>query len=565
MDYKALFRVVLGLARTWGVALWVPVGCVTIASIARAASPTLSAPASVVAGADVKVSWTCPCDGYDRVHIVPVGTPDGEIVDANARYANVDTPADVLAPENAGQYEIRYFDTNSKSITARRGLLVTPMKAATLQAPATAVPGSYLSVSWTGPANYDDHLVIVPAGSEEGTENMDISWIHGSPSEVLVPGAPGEYEVRYLSGQSKRTLARSKLTVTDTSATLRAPPQAVAGSNVEVAWTGPGNSYDTIAIVRKGAPDNTSSDFYTFVTAGSPLRVEAPPSAGAYELRYLMAARGQATLARADLRVTPAKEQPGFVRVNARRDGNGAGGAVELILDTSGSMLQRMGSRRRIEIAKDTLTRLTSGVIPSGTPFALRVFGRGKDSCQTDLDIPLQPLDAAAVSARIGALAAKNNAKTPIGAALGSVAEDLGSASGDRVVVLVTDGEETCGGDPAEEILKLRQKGVDVRVNIVGFAVDDAKLASTFKLWSRAGDGSYFDARDAAGLTRALTLALAPAYDLVDSSGGVVASGIVGGEPVSVMPGECTVRAKGAGGRQLPVSVRSKQTSTVGL
>ncbi|HWO12968.1 MAG TPA: VWA domain-containing protein, partial [Polyangiaceae bacterium] len=214
---------------------------------------------------------------------------------------------------------------------------------------------------------------------------------------------------------------------------------------------------------------------------------------------------------------------------------------------------------------KDTLKRLTSGVIPPGTPFALRVFGRGKDSCQTDLDIPLQPLDAGAASARIGALSAKNNAKTPIGAALGSVAEDLGSASGDRVVVLVTDGEETCNGDPAAEILKLRQKGVDVRVNIVGFAVDDAKLASTFRVWSKAGDGSYFDARDAAGLTRALTLALAPAYDVVDGSDHVVASGVVGGEPARVMPGDYTVRIKGASGRKGPVSVRSKQTSTVGL
>ena len=564
MDYKALFRVVLGLARTWGVALWVPVACVTLPSIARAASPTLSAPATVAGGAEVKVSWTCPCDGYDRVHIVRVGTPDGDIVDANARYANVDTPAGILAPENAGQYEIRYYDTNSKSITARRGLVVTPMKPATLAAPATAVPGSSVSVSWTGPANYDDHLVVVPVGSDEGTENMNISWIQGSPSEVLIPGAPGEYEIRYLSGQTKTTLARSKIRVTDTSATLRAPAQAVAGSSVEVAWTGPGNSYDTVAIVRKGAPEDTSSVFYTFVTAGSPLHVEVPPSAGDYELRYLMAARGQSTLARAALRVTPAKEQPGFVRVTASREGGAAGGAVELILDTSGSMLQRLGSHRRIDIAKDTLTRLTSGVIPPGTPFALRVFGRGQDSCLTDLEIPLQPLDTGAASARIGALAAKNNAKTPIGAALASVASDLGSASGDRVVVLVTDGEETCGGDPAEEILKLRQKGVDVRVNIVGFAVDDAKLASTFRLWSKAGDGSYFDARDAAGLTRALTLALAPAYDLVDGDR-VVASGVVGGEPVSVMPGEYTVRAKGPGGRKLPVSVRSKQTSTVGF
>jgi hypothetical protein len=61
-----------------------------------------------------------------------------------------------------------------------------------------------------------------------------------------------------------------------------------------------------------------------------------------------------------------------------------AGSAVEIILDASGSMLQRLGGQRRIDIAKQTLTRLTSATIPAGTPFALHVFGRELDSCQTD-------------------------------------------------------------------------------------------------------------------------------------------------------------------------------------
>ncbi|HWO10442.1 MAG TPA: hypothetical protein VNN80_13210, partial [Polyangiaceae bacterium] len=293
-----------------------------------------------MAGGYVEVSWSCPCDGYDTVSIVPAGAPDN--VGGNFVYANASTPARILAPEQAGQYEIRYWDVVSSSFTARRGLTVTPMKPVTLQAPATAVPGSKISVSWTGPGNYDDHFVVVLVGTGEHDEPIERTWIHESPSSVLIPGTPGEYEIRYQTGQTSSTLARSKLTVTDTAATLRAPAEAVAGRSVEVTWTGPGNGYDTIAIVRKGAPENTSSDFYRFVTAGSPLRVETPPTAGEYELRYLMAARNYDTLARAELRVTPAKEEPGFVRVTSSREANAAGGAVELILDTSGSMLQRM-------------------------------------------------------------------------------------------------------------------------------------------------------------------------------------------------------------------------------
>lgn len=44
-----------------------------------------------------------------------------------------------------------------------------------------------------------------------------------------------------------------------------------------------------------------------------------------------------------------------------------------------------------------------------------------------------------------------------------------------------------------------------VRVNIVGFAIEDPKLAVTFSHWASLGNGSYFDAKDAAGLSNALT------------------------------------------------------------
>ena len=133
------------------------------------------------------------------------------------------------------------------------------------------------------------------------------------------------------------------------------------------------------------------------------------------------------------------------------------------------------------------------------------MFGREVDSCQTDLDIPLAPLNPAAVGQRIAALVAKNGARTPIGASLDKVADDLKSAKGERLVVLVTDGEETCGGDPAAAIEQLRKAGIDTRVSIVGFALDDEKLATTFRRWSDAGGGAFFDAKDAAGLDKSLS------------------------------------------------------------
>jgi hypothetical protein len=262
------------------------------------------------------------------------------------------------------------------------------------------------------------------------------------------------------------------------------------------------------------------------------------------------------------MQITPAQVEPGLLSVTAT-SALPPGSAVEIILDASGSMLQRIGSQRRIDIAKQTLVKLTSSTIPAGTPFALRVFGREVDSCQTDLDIPLGSLDVAKVGAKINALEAKNNAKTPIGASLDKVAEDLSSVRGERLVIVLTDGEETCGGDPAASIEKLRKAGVNTRINIVGFAIDDVKLAATFRHWSELGNGAYFDAKDAAALGSAMAAAMRPGFEVVDAQKQIVAEGIAGGDPVRIMPGTYNVRLKGQSTAAQPVTVKPKETATV--
>ncbi|MES1263672.1 MAG: VWA domain-containing protein, partial [Peristeroidobacter soli] len=257
-----------------------------------------------------------------------------------------------------------------------------------------------------------------------------------------------------------------------------------------------------------------------------------------------------------------AKNEPGKIAVTLA-EGTKSGGAIEIILDASGSMLQKLGTQRRIDIAKQTLTKLTSSTIPAGTPFAFRVFGREVDSCQTDLDIPVGPLNPAAVGQRIAALVAKNGAKTPIGASLDKVSEDLKSVTGEKLIVLVTDGEETCGGDPAAAIERLRKAGIGTRVSIVGFALDDEKLATTFRRWSDAGGGAFFDAKDAAGLDKSLTEAMRPGFEVVNTQGQVIASGLIGGDAVQAPAGNHTVRMKGRATASKPVVVKPKETVTV--
>ncbi len=229
---------------------------------------------------------------------------------------------------------------------------------------------------------------------------------------------------------------------------------------------------------------------------------------------------------------------PGLLSV-VRGEGapGSSGAAIALILDASGSMLQRVDGKRRIAVAREVLTEAVREQIPAGTPVALRVFGhREVDSCRTDLEIPLGPLDPAAAAEKIAGIQAMNLARTPIADSLAAVPGDLGGRSA-GAVVLVTDGEETCDGDPAAVIEGLRDKGFNVTLNIVGFAIDEPDLAAQFERWAATGGGRYFGAADQAGLSEALAQALRVPFQVLDAGGNEVASGQVGGDAVELEPG----------------------------
>jgi len=519
---------------------------------------TVKAPATLKAGAEFEVTWTGPNNSRDYITI---GDANKKYMDY--KYTSSGSPVKISAPVQPGEYEVRYILGQGDAIIATQKVTVGNVSAS-LTLPAQIATGKALSVKWEGPGNPRDYLTIVKAGAAEQTWGRYEYITKGNPISLVAPDAPGEYEVRYLTGQGNLTLARAKFTLGALSGAITAPAQVIAGDDFKVGWKGPDNPRNFITVVRKEAREGAYSASYAYTTPqANPVNLIAPLEPGDYELRY-STAESYYTLARAALKVVPAKQLPGRIAVTAA-PGTQSGGAVELILDASGSMLQKLGPTRRIDIAKSTLTKLTTSTIPAGTPFAMRVFGREVDSCQTDLDVPVSPLNPAAVGQRIAALNARNGARTPIGASLAKVSEDLKSVSGEKLVVLITDGEETCGGDPAGEIERLRKAGIGTRVSIVGFALDDQQLAATFRRWSDLGGGAFFDAKDAAGLEQSLNAALRPGFEVVNAQGQVIASGIVGGDAVAAPAGNHTVGIKGRAAAAKPVTVKSNETANVAL
>jgi len=504
-----------------------------------AAAVTLSAPPSAVIGAEVSIRWTGPDNQGDYITIVPADAADRTWKEYT--YTNSGSPLTLRAPEEPGPYEIRYANGQSYSTVAAVSIMVTAAEVS-LEVPRSAMAGSVIEIGWSGPDNPGDYITIVPIGTAERQWSDYEFTAGGTPLSLATSDKAGEYEVRYSAGQTYVTLARAAITLTAATASLDAPDAAVAGETFEVKWEGPGNPDDFITIVPAGAEEGTWKD-YAGVNWGSPVKLLAPRQPGDHEIRYATG-RSYTTLAHRAIRITPGDEPAWLtVRHAASSAATPAHPVFEIILDASGSMLKRDRGEPRIEIARKALIRLIDESLPADAKVALRVFGHLEpNACRTDLVIPLAPLDRSAMREALAGIEAKNLAKTPIGASLSKVGDDLAGADGPVNVVLVTDGEETCDGDPAAAITDLRDAGHEVQVNIVGFAIDDVMLKETFREWARLGAGRFFDAADSEELSRGLAQTLDPRYEILDAQGRQVTLGTVNGLEVELAPGSYTVR-----------------------
>jgi Mg-chelatase subunit ChlD len=214
----------------------------------------------------------------------------------------------------------------------------------------------------------------------------------------------------------------------------------------------------------------------------------------------------------------------------------GRSDAIELVVDTSGSMRKRLGSRTRIELAREVLTQLVRDDLPADARVALRRFPPRSDPCGSDLLVPLSTLDPESMQATIDRLDAPSEARTPLAAAIAAAALDLADVEGRRLIVVVSDGKESCKGDPLAEVERLRAEGIDVTLNIVGLALDRASRRGIARL-AETGGGAYFDARDGEALGEALRAALGASVEVRDAEGAVVGRSTVGGQPIGLPSG----------------------------
>lgn len=179
-----------------------------------------------------------------------------------------------------------------------------------------------------------------------------------------------------------------------------------------------------------------------------------------------------------------------------------------LILDSSGSMAAGDGTgQSKMEAAKESILRYSEvSSVVYNTGFA--VFGNTGDA--TKAGKVRSCSDAAEVLLPLGEVDQDNfqgvvdqfepTGWTPIEGALREAGKTFsGHEDETNRVILVSDGLETCGGDPVAAAEELRRSGVALTIDVVGFGVSGDESEQLRDI-AAAGGGEYVDAATGADL-----------------------------------------------------------------
>ncbi len=218
---------------------------------------------------------------------------------------------------------------------------------------------------------------------------------------------------------------------------------------------------------------------------------------------------------------------------------------LEIVLDMSGSMKLPLGKSTRIATARQVLETVLAK-IPDDMNVGLRLYGhrfasRQQQTCtDSQLVLPMQKLNRARILSTVNRTQPRG--ETPLVYSILQTVNDLKAAGGGSVV-LITDGEESCHGDPVAAARALRSSGLDMRLNIVGFTLTGKQTQQTLSTLAAATGGRFYSAQNGDALGRALLAATVSQfpYEIFDASGARVADGAVGGEAVELPPGQYKV------------------------
>lgn len=158
-----------------------------------------------------------------------------------------------------------------------------------------------------------------------------------------------------------------------------------------------------------------------------------------------------------------------------------------IVFDASGSMGTSDYSRKvpRIASVKSAMRKVVPEIAELRR-LGLIVYGEGDYNNCDSIELRLKPTANAAetILAEIESIFPRG--RTPLTQSVRLAAETLNYQNTDATVVLLTDGEETCGGDPCRTAAELKKQAKNLTVHVIGY---------------RHGPAGYFTARCMADMT----------------------------------------------------------------
>jgi Ca-activated chloride channel family protein len=176
--------------------------------------------------------------------------------------------------------------------------------------------------------------------------------------------------------------------------------------------------------------------------------------------------------------------------------------SVLFVLDASGSMWGRVEGRPKIEVAREALASVLTD-LPAYVDAGLVAYGhRSKEDCD-DIEVVAPLGQQSATELKTVIRGVEPRGQTPLSRSLLMAFDEVATRPGAVHVVLISDGEETCGGDPCALMSDLRSAGSRVNYHVIGFDVS-ATQGAQLRCIAEAGRGEYHSTTDLDSLTRAL-------------------------------------------------------------
>ncbi|MDF1656322.1 MAG: VWA domain-containing protein [Verrucomicrobiales bacterium] len=248
---------------------------------------TLKAPEEIIAGSEIAVEWTGPDNKGDYITIVPKGSDQGRY--ESYAYTRNGAPAVIRALTEVGPAEIRYV-TGQKGLTLASRSIEVKEAEVLVSGPAVVDGGAPLTIDWIGPNNQGDYITMVKQDAGKGVYNSYGYTKNSKDGKLTITAleiAGEDYEIRYIEGQDKTTLASYPISVRAVTASVKGPETAVAGGQVEIEWIGPKYQGWFITIVPADAPENKFTKYFYTQKSESPTILQSPELVGPCEIRFI--------------------------------------------------------------------------------------------------------------------------------------------------------------------------------------------------------------------------------------------------------------------------------------